>query len=74
MTTIAISLDKTLLDRIETRAAELKLSLRALLEIAAKEWLDSHPRESWADPLDAQERAVMRSMRGKYRDTLKDPW
>ena len=30
--------------------------------------------QAWADGLDAEERAVLRGMRKKYRAVVKDPW
>jgi L-lysine 2,3-aminomutase len=74
MTTMPVSFDEALLDRLRARAAELKLSVSNLLVVAAEEYLDRHSDEPWADPLDEEERAVLRGMRRKYRDTLKDPW
>ncbi len=91
MTTTAISLDEALLARIVDRASELRLTQSQLLALAVEEYLDSHaPRrfrgeqktarlkainEAWADGLDAEERAVLRGMRKKYREVVaKDPW
>ena len=86
-TTTAISLDEALLARINERASELKLSLSRLLTLAAEEYLERHAQrgrrkaqrvkeisQAWADGLDAEERAVLRGMRKKYRAVVKDPW
>jgi hypothetical protein len=70
---------KLSLSRILTLAAEEYLESHALKRSPALGGQHKTQRlkeinQAWADGLDAEERAVLRGMRKKYRAVVKDPW
>lgn len=69
-TTTAISLDETLLARMNERASELKLPLSRLLALAAEEFLNSHASRM-ATPLQGTQRATyLRAINEAWSDGL----
>ena len=81
-TKTAISLDETLLERIDRAARDLDLPRSRLLARAAEEFLTEHENRkllerldrAYSDPPTAEEAEVRRRHRRRHRRTVEGTW
>jgi len=81
-TKTAISLQKSLLDRVDTLAQELDISRSRLFTLAVEDFIQRHKNQklleainsAYDDTSDPEEQIMLQKMRRKHKELVKEQW
>jgi len=81
-TKTAISLQKSLLDRVDTLAQELDISRSRLFTLAVEDFIQCHKNQklleainsTYDDTSDPEEQIMLQKMRRKHKELVKKQW
>jgi len=81
-TKTAISLQKSLLDRVDTLAQELDITRSRLFSLAVENFIQRHKNQklleainsAYDDTSDPEEQIMLQKMRRKHKELVKEQW